>query len=71
MGLALGMTLKSYASVAKGLKQKVRKCWELIPTFAEVTGEKLVGGLFAPLPPIQNGVNLKIKAQKYIYIGTP
>ena len=68
MGLALGMTLKSYASVAKGLKQKVRKCWELIPTFAEVTGEKLVGGLFA-LPPIQNGVNLKIKAQKYICIG--
>ena len=36
--------------------------------FAEVTGEKLVGGLFVPLSLIQNGVNLKIKAQKYIYI---
>ena len=68
MGLTLGMTLKSYARVAKGLKQKVRKCWELISTFAEVTGEKLVGSLFAPLPPIQNGVNLKIKVQKYKYI---
>ena len=70
MGLALGMTLKSYVSVAKGLKRKVRKFWELIPTFAEVTGEKLVGGLFVRLSPIQNGVNLKIKSQKYVYIGT-
>ena len=64
------MTLKSYASVTKGLKQKVRKCWELIPTSAEDTEEKLVGGLFVPLPPIQNGVNQKIEAQKYIYNGT-
>ena len=70
MGLAIGMTLMSYASVTKGLKQKVRKYWELIPTFGEVTEEKWVGGLFAPLPLIQNGVNLKIKAEKYIYIGT-
>ena len=68
--LALGMTLKFYASVAKGLKQNVRRYWELIPTFGEVTEEKWVGGLFAPLPLIQNGVNLKIKAEKYIYIGT-
>ena len=42
-GLALGMTLKFYTSVAKGLKLKVRKFWRLIPTFAtfvEITGEK-------------------------------
>ena len=64
LGLALGMTLKSYASVAKRLKRKVRKCWDLIPTFAEVTGKKLVGGLFSPLFPIWNGVNLKIKPQR-------
>ena len=45
--------------VAKGLKLKVRKFWGLTPTFAEVTGEKLVvKGVFAlllnefPLPSI-------------------
>ena len=31
--------------MAKGLKLKVKKCWGLIPTFVEVTGQKLVGGL--------------------------
>ena len=30
----------------KGLILKVRKSWGLIPTFVEVTGEKLVGGPF-------------------------
>ena len=29
---------------------KVRKFLGLIPSFVEVTGEKLVGGLFAPSP---------------------
>ena len=48
LGLALGTNLKFYASVAKRLKLKVRKFWGLIPTFAEVTEEKLVGGLFGP-----------------------
>ena len=48
LGLALCMTLKLYTNVRKGLKLKVRKFWELIPTFAEVIEEKLVGGLFAP-----------------------
>ena len=33
--LALGMSLKFYTSVTKGLKLKVRKFWELIPTFVE------------------------------------
>ena len=35
--------------MAKGLKQKVRKSWGLVPKFVEVTGERLVGGgaLFA------------------------
>ena len=51
-GLALGMDLKFYTSVAKGLKLKVRKFWRLIPTFEEVTGEKLVGrGVGSPPPP--------------------
>ena len=35
----------------KWLKLKVGEIWELIPGFVEVTGEKLVGGLFSPLPP--------------------
>ena len=50
--LTLGTNLKFYTSVAKGLKLKVRKFWGLIPTFIEVTGEKLVGGPFCPLPPL-------------------
>ena len=45
MGLALGTNLKLYTSVVKGLKLKVRKFWELTPTFVEVTG------VFLPPPP--------------------
>ena len=48
MGLALGTNLIFYISVAKGLKVKVRKFWGIIPTFVEITGEKLVGGPFCP-----------------------
>ena len=40
-----------YTSLLKGLKLKVRKFWGLIATFVELTGEKLVGGAFLPLPP--------------------
>ena len=50
LGLAVGTNLKFYASLSKELKLKVRKSLGLIPTFLEVTGEKLVGGLFAPPP---------------------
>ena len=43
------MNLKFYRSVTKGLNIKVTKFRGLVPTFLEVTGEKLVGGdLFAP-----------------------
>ena len=49
LGLELVMTLKFYINVAQGLKVKVRKFWGLIPTFVEVTGKKLVGGLFGLL----------------------
>ena len=41
--MALGTNLKFYTIVAKGLKLKVRKFWGLIPTFVEITEEKLVG----------------------------
>ena len=40
------MDLTFYTSLAKGLKLNVRKFWELTPTFAEVTGEKLLGRAF-------------------------
>ena len=43
--------------MAKGLKLKVRKFWGLILTFVEVTGEKLVGGLFCTLPPLPPFLN--------------
>ena len=48
MGLTLGVTLNYYTSVAKGLKLRVRKFLGLTLTFAEVTGENVVGGLFVP-----------------------
>ena len=51
MGLALGMALKFYTRVAKGLTFKVRKFWRLIITFVEVAEEELVGGTFLPPPP--------------------
>ena len=53
------MTLKFYTGVAKGSKLKVRKFWELIPTFIEVTGGKLEGGGGGDfLPLILNSVNI-------------
>ena len=36
--------------MAKGLKLKVRNFVELIPTFREVTKEKILGGGGEPLP---------------------
>ena len=48
--LALGMALKCNTSVAKGLKPKVRNFLGLIPTFVEITGEKLVAGWLFGLP---------------------
>ena len=59
LGLAVGMTLEFYASVAKGLKLKVRKFWGLIPTFVEVTVENLAEGLFCP----PSWVGLKVKTK--------
>ena len=59
LGLALRMTLKLYNrlatlnflnSVAKGVKLKVRKFWELTPTFAEFTVKKL-GRVVLPFHP--------------------
>ena len=47
--LVLGKSLQFYTSMVKRLKLKVRKFWGLIPTFVEVTGEKLVE--WALLPP--------------------
>ena len=52
LGLALGMALKCSTRVAIGLKLKERKFSWFIPTFVEVTREKLVRGLFAPLQPL-------------------
>ena len=45
LGLALALGSKFYTSVAKGLKLKARKFWELLLTFVEVIGEKLVQGM--------------------------
>ena len=42
------MNLKFYTSVTKGLKVKARKFLGLVPTFVEVTREKLVAGSFLP-----------------------
>ena len=58
LGLALGMNLKFYTSMAKSLKLKVRNFWGASSSLSRVTGEKLVGGAFClPPPPILNRVN--------------
>ena len=61
LGLALGTNLNFCISVAKGLKLKVRKFLRLIPTFIEVTGGKLVGGLLHPPPPPQSWIGLRTR----------
>ena len=51
LGLALGMALEFYTSIAKRLKLKVRMFLRVILMFVEVTEEKLVDEeLFAPPP---------------------
>ena len=60
LGLAVATNLKFYTSLANRLKLKVRKFWGLIPTFLEVTGEKLVGGTFLPPLPLLNRVKAKL-----------
>ena len=50
------MALNFYTSVAKRLTLHVRKFCGLIPTFVEVTREKLVGGGGAFCSPILNRV---------------
>ena len=42
--MAVDMALKFDIAMVKRLKLKVRNFGGLIPTFVEVTGEKLVGG---------------------------
>ena len=44
LGLTLRMALKFCTGVAKRLKLKVRRLLALIPTFTEVTMEKLAQG---------------------------
>ena len=65
LGLALGTNLKFYTSVAKGLNLKVRRILGLLPTFVEVTGEKLVVGAFLASP---SWIRLRAKTTFKIYI---
>ena len=73
LGLTLGTNLKFYTSVAKGLKLKVRKFWGLIPTFVEVTGEKLVGGGgggFLPTSILNRIKHIRLKtSQKFTFFS--
>ena len=63
LGLVLGINLKFYTSVGKGLELKVRNFGGLVPTSVEVTGEKLVGGFFVlPPPPILNRVKIDFQS---------
>ena len=48
LGLALGMALKFYTSVAKELKVQIRRFWGIIIAFVEDTQEKMG----VPPPPI-------------------
>ena len=51
MGLVLGMSLKFYANVSKGLKLEARKFLEQISLFVDVTEEKVLVGAGAFFPP--------------------
>ena len=59
--------------MAEGFKLKVRKFYRLIPTFVEVTGEKLVGSL---LSLILNRVKVELQGERldslqlFLGIGT-
>ena len=55
------MALNFYNGVAEGFKLKVRKFYRLIPTFVEVTGEKLVGSL---LSLILNRVKVELQGER-------
>ena len=50
LGRALVVVFKFYNIVAKGLKLKVKMFLGVIPTFIEITVDKLAGGLFASHP---------------------
>ena len=70
LGPTLGANLKFYSSVAKELKLKVRKFWGLIPTFVEVTGEKLVGGRFLLTPILNRVKHICLKSsQKFTFFS--
>ena len=56
--LVLGMALKFYTSVEEGLELKVKRFWELIPTFLEVAGGKLIKK-DPKMSPIMNRVKVK------------
>ena len=62
LGLTLGMALKSYISLANGLKLEIKKSWAnsyVCRSHREKTGRE--GDLFAPasLPSILNRVNIQ------------
>ena len=72
LGLALGMKLKlEILHQRVKVEIKIRKFWSLIPTFVNVTREKLVGGL----PPILNRAKStfdlmeKQKMNKYLKVS--
>ena len=67
LGLALGANLKFDTNVAEGSKLKVKKFRGLIPTFVEVTGEKLGG--WPPPPHILNRVNPYLNHSDFVYYG--
>ena len=60
-GLALGMTLKLYTSMAKGLKTKFQKVLGANCYVCRSYRKKLIGGLFVPPPPAPShfGIGLK------------
>ena len=70
LGLVLGVALKFYSSVAKELKLRVRKFWELICTFGIVTRGTLVrgsgGSLFATMHRVEANAAIKQKPTDFL-----
>ena len=66
-GVGTGHALEILHQCGKSVKAKSRKDLGLIPTFVEITGEKLLGSLFVS-PYILNRVKTRINFTKYLQI---
>ena len=71
LGLALGMTLKFYTRVAKGLKLKFRKIWDKFYVCRSYRGKTGKGAFLTHLPPPSLSIlnRVKIYATSFCHLA--